>query len=121
MKWSGISYLLHMQGVVEARHLEDNVGQRYCLVLLSRRSGLHPGMRYIARGLNALASPGNEIECEQVRAEHALFTPLLMLCDPGCRRLSAQNMESPTESPGARSVSRPQNITYNCYRTRNIT
>lgn len=23
-------------------------------------------MRYIARGLNSLASPGNEIECEQV-------------------------------------------------------
>ncbi len=40
---------------------------RYTLVLFSRRSRLHPGMRYIARGLNSLASPGNEIECEQVR------------------------------------------------------
>lgn len=37
------------------------------LVLFSRRSRLHPGTRYIARGLNNLASPGNEIECEQVR------------------------------------------------------
>ena len=27
-------------------------------------------MRYIARGLNSLASPGNEIECEQVLGSH---------------------------------------------------
>ena len=54
------------QGVVESRSLEDNQGTKYTLVLFSRRSRLHPGMRYIARGLNSLASPGNEIECEQV-------------------------------------------------------
>lgn len=55
-----------MQGVVESRTLEDNNGLKYTMVLFSRRSRLHPGMRYIARGLNSLASPGNEIECEQV-------------------------------------------------------
>ena len=55
-----------LQGVVDSRVLEDADGQRYMLVLFSRRSRLHPGMRYIARGLNGLASPGNEIECEQV-------------------------------------------------------
>jgi len=54
------------QGVVESRTLADAAGRRFALVLLARRSRLHPGMRYIARGLNALASPGNEIECEQL-------------------------------------------------------
>ena len=58
--------LLLLQGVVESRTLEDNRGLKYTMVLFSRRSRLHPGMRYIARGLNSLASPGNEIECEQV-------------------------------------------------------
>ena len=42
------------------------MGQKYTLALLARRSCLHPGMRYIARGLNSLGSPGNEIECEQI-------------------------------------------------------
>ncbi|KAK9827235.1 hypothetical protein WJX81_000601 [Elliptochloris bilobata] len=51
-----------LQGVVEARTLQDATGRRFTLVLLARRSRLHPGMRYIARGLNALASPGNEID-----------------------------------------------------------
>ena len=54
-----------MKGVVESRILEDAEAQKYMLLLFSRRSRLHPGMRYIARGLNGLASPGNEIECEQ--------------------------------------------------------
>ena len=57
-----------VQGVVESRTLEDNGGMKYTMVLFSRRSRLHPGMRYIARGLNSLASPGYEIECEQVHA-----------------------------------------------------
>ena len=55
-----------LQGVAESRTLQDANGHRYTLALLARRSCLHPGMRYIARGLNSLASPGNEIECEQV-------------------------------------------------------
>ena len=36
------------------------------LVLLTRSSRLHAGTRYRARGLNALASPGNEVEVEQI-------------------------------------------------------
>ena len=66
-----------LQGVVEARTLADARGRRYTVALLARRSRLHPGMRYIARGLNALASPGNEIECEQLvwAAEPRLKTP----------------------------------------------
>ena len=51
---------------MEARTLADAAGRRFTVALLARRSRLHPGMRYIARGLNALASPGNEIECEQL-------------------------------------------------------
>ena len=62
-----------VQGVVESRTLEDNRGIKYTMVLFSRRSRLHPGMRYIARGLNSLASPGNEIECEQVHFVSPLF------------------------------------------------
>ena len=54
---------------MESRILEDASGAKYMLVLFSRRSRLHPGTRYIARGLNSLASPGNEIECEQVESQ----------------------------------------------------
>ena len=36
------------------------------LTLLTRASTLHAGTRYLARGLNAAASPGNEVEAEQV-------------------------------------------------------
>ena len=57
---------LAVQGLVESRPLKDREDRPYTLCLLARRSRLHPGMRYIARGLNALASPGNEIECDQV-------------------------------------------------------
>jgi hypothetical protein len=39
---------------------------RWVLALISRRSCLHPGTRYLARGLNSAASPGNEVECEQL-------------------------------------------------------
>ncbi len=54
------------QGSAEGRTLQDAAGQPYGVALVSRRSRLHPGMRYIARGLNALASPGNEAEVEQL-------------------------------------------------------
>lgn len=53
-----------MQGAVEAVDEVHPTGQRYTLCLLSRRSRRHPGTRYIARGLNELAGPGNEIEAE---------------------------------------------------------
>jgi len=54
------------QGSAEGRTLQDAAGRSYGVALVSRRSRLHPGMRYIARGLNALASPGNEAEVEQL-------------------------------------------------------
>ena len=54
------------QGLAEGKRLEDAAGKPYALALISRRSSMHPGMRYIARGLNALASPGNEAEVEQL-------------------------------------------------------
>ena len=47
-----------LQGVIESRTLEDAAQQKYTLALIARRSRLHPGMRYIARGLNSLSSPG---------------------------------------------------------------
>ena len=39
---------------------------RYAMALLSRRSRVHPGTRYLARGLNRCAAPGNELESELV-------------------------------------------------------
>ncbi|KAH7615657.1 hypothetical protein Ndes2526B_g09598 [Nannochloris sp. 'desiccata'] len=54
-----------MQGAVESvDEVHHRTGQRYTLCLLSRRSRRHPGTRYIARGLNEMAGPGNEIEAE---------------------------------------------------------
>ncbi len=54
-----------LQGVIESRMLEDAVQQKYTLALIARRSRLHPGMRYIARGLNSLSSPGMFLYCRQ--------------------------------------------------------
>jgi hypothetical protein len=45
-------------------------GGRYTLALISRRSRRHPGTRYLARGLNDRAGPGNEIECELLLWTH---------------------------------------------------
>jgi len=55
-----------LQGLLEARALDDFDGLRYHVALVSRRGRLHVGPRYKARGLNELAEPGNEIECEQI-------------------------------------------------------
>lgn len=54
------------QGMAEARQLTDVRGKSWVLTEISRRSRLHPGTRYLARGLNEQASAGNEIECEQL-------------------------------------------------------
>ncbi|EPS69230.1 hypothetical protein M569_05534, partial [Genlisea aurea] len=44
-----------------------SLGQTEGLVALTaRRSRLHPGTRYLARGLNSCYSTGNEVECEQL-------------------------------------------------------
>lgn len=74
--------------MVESRLLEDASSARYMIILFSRRSRLHPGTRYIARGLNGLASPGNEIECEQVC--HHLFQKATLASYVLCQRASYQ-------------------------------
>ncbi|KAG0466226.1 hypothetical protein HPP92_017806, partial [Vanilla planifolia] len=52
-------------GFAECR-IFGNSGLRGVVALLARRSRLHPGTRYLARGLNACSSTGNEVECEQL-------------------------------------------------------
>ena len=60
-----------LQGAVECASEEHpNTGQRFSMALVSRRSRRHPGTRYIARGLNDKAGPGNEIESELVVWTH---------------------------------------------------
>mmetsp|Transcript_40321 Transcript_40321/g.114154 ORF Transcript_40321/g.114154 Transcript_40321/m.114154 type:complete len:819 (+) Transcript_40321:201-2657(+) len=54
------------QGMAEARQLEDLSGQPWVLGEISRRSRLHAGTRYLARGLNCMSAAANEIECEQL-------------------------------------------------------
>eukprot|EP00892_Ulva_mutabilis_P001530 jgi/Ulvmu1/11378/UM075_0040.1 len=55
-----------LQGLAERRSLPDFTGKLFDVVLFARRSRLHAGTRYKARGLNALSAPANEIECEQI-------------------------------------------------------
>ena len=38
----------------------------YRVAVFGRRSSAHPGTRYLARGLNDAAAPGNEVEMEQI-------------------------------------------------------
>ena len=45
--------------------MTDAKGVEWRLAVFGRRSRLHPGTRYLARGLNAAAAPGNEVEMEQ--------------------------------------------------------
>lgn len=47
-----------------ASEVHPATGARFSMALVSRRSRRHPGTRYIARGLNERAGPGNEIESE---------------------------------------------------------
>ena len=55
-----------LQGAVECSEHIDASGARYAIAKLSRRSRRHPGTRYLARGLNKYAGPGNEIEVELI-------------------------------------------------------
>lgn len=59
-----------VQGLCEAKQLEDFDKVRYGLAIISRRSRLHAGPRYKARGLNEYYEPGNELEVEQVCDGH---------------------------------------------------
>lgn len=61
-----------LQGAVECSTEVHPSGERYSIALLSRRSRLHPGTRYLARGLNQRAGPGNEIECELIMWTHPM-------------------------------------------------
>ena len=54
------------QGLAESAALSDMHGSVLTVALIARRSRLHAGTRYKARGLNARAGPANEIECEQL-------------------------------------------------------
>lgn len=55
-----------LQGFVDSGTFTDGRGQQVIVTLIARRSRLHPGTRYLARGLNSAFSTGNEVECEQV-------------------------------------------------------
>ena len=55
-----------IQGLVEHRELCDLKGKPFQLCVFGKRSSLHPGTRYLARGLNELGAPGNEVEMEQI-------------------------------------------------------
>ncbi|XP_059655366.1 probable phosphoinositide phosphatase SAC9 [Cornus florida] len=55
-----------MQGFVECRNFGSLGQQEGVVALTARRSRLHPGTRYLARGLNSCFSTGNEVECEQL-------------------------------------------------------
>ena len=55
-----------LQGAVECSEHVDASGERYTMAKISRRSRRHPGTRYLARGLNKYAGPGNEIEVELI-------------------------------------------------------
>jgi hypothetical protein len=55
-----------LQGLVESRCLKDATGKDWRMAVFGRRSSMHPGTRYLARGLNASAAPGNEVEMEQL-------------------------------------------------------
>ena len=51
---------------MDIRELLDLSRNQFAMVLIAKRSSLHTGTRYFARGLNDLCEPGNEVECEQV-------------------------------------------------------
>ncbi|KAL2506192.1 putative phosphoinositide phosphatase SAC9 [Abeliophyllum distichum] len=55
-----------LQGFAEYRTFGSRGQQEGIVALTARRSRLHPGTRYLARGLNSCYSTGNEVECEQL-------------------------------------------------------
>uniref|UniRef100_A0A0E0C1S9 Phosphoinositide phosphatase SAC9 n=1 Tax=Oryza meridionalis TaxID=40149 RepID=A0A0E0C1S9_9ORYZ len=55
-----------LQGFAECRSFGGTGQQGGIVALLARRSRLHPGTRYLARGINACSGTGNEVECEQL-------------------------------------------------------
>ncbi|EOY04628.1 SacI domain-containing protein / WW domain-containing protein isoform 1 [Theobroma cacao] len=55
-----------LQGFAECRSFGSSGQVEGIVALLARRSRLHPGTRYLARGINSCFSTGNEVECEQL-------------------------------------------------------
>ncbi|KAK7319802.1 hypothetical protein RJT34_04528 [Clitoria ternatea] len=55
-----------LQGFAECRSFGSSGQLEGIVALIARRSRLHPGTRYLARGLNSCFSTGNEVECEQL-------------------------------------------------------
>ncbi|KAF0905503.1 hypothetical protein E2562_007306 [Oryza meyeriana var. granulata] len=55
-----------LQGFAECRSFGGTGQQGGIVALIARRSRLHPGTRYLARGINACSGTGNEVECEQL-------------------------------------------------------
>ncbi|KAK8703510.1 hypothetical protein V6N13_047167 [Hibiscus sabdariffa] len=55
-----------LQGFVEIRSFGSSGQVEGIVALTARRSRLHPGTRYLARGINSCFSAGNEVECEQL-------------------------------------------------------
>ncbi|KAL6884496.1 hypothetical protein ACP4OV_010432 [Aristida adscensionis] len=55
-----------LQGFAECRNFGGTGQQAGSVALIARRSRLHPGTRYLARGINACSGTGNEVECEQI-------------------------------------------------------
>lgn len=73
-----------LQGMCEQRTAGDFDGKLFSYVLVARRCRLHVGPRYLARGLNEAADPGNEIECEQVGGWDSIFPYESVVCSLLC-------------------------------------
>ncbi|XP_047334553.1 probable phosphoinositide phosphatase SAC9 isoform X2 [Impatiens glandulifera] len=58
--------IILLQGFAEYRYFGSSGQQEGRVALTARRSRLHPGTRYLARGINSCYSTGNEVECEQL-------------------------------------------------------
>ncbi|XVE80883.1 hypothetical protein DITRI_Ditri15bG0016800 [Diplodiscus trichospermus] len=55
-----------LQGFAESHSFGSSGQVEGIVALTARRSRLHPGTRYLARGINSCFSTGNEVECEQL-------------------------------------------------------
>ncbi|KAF3523617.1 hypothetical protein F2Q69_00049533 [Brassica cretica] len=55
-----------LQGFAEYRTFGSSGQLEGIVALMARRSRLHPGTRYLARGINSCSGTGNEVECEQL-------------------------------------------------------
>ena len=53
-----------VQGLAESRKVPDSAGKGATMALVARRSRIHAGTRYLARGLNEGGGCANEVECE---------------------------------------------------------